>query len=200
MANPEWPVKTAEALHHTREYGDFTIAIYDNFGKEHVVLIRGSVKDQESVPVRVQSECLPGTALESADCDCQDQIKGSLEIISSNPVGVFLYMREEGRGYGLTTKIRALANKNSGMDTFKATEALGLPSDIRDYKDAARILISLGIGSVDLITNNPNKISGLREEGVIIAGRTPIEVIATDITRLHLRAKKEAGHYLTQPL
>lgn len=200
MGNSEWLRRTAEAQYNTTSHGQFVIAVYEALDKEHLILIKGDVKGKEDVPVRVQSECLPGTALDSADCDCREQLQGSLGIISQSSMGAILYMREEGRGHGLAIKIRALANKNAGLDTFEAVRALGLPPDIRDYKDTAAIIMDLGIASIQLITNNPSKIAGLEKEGVMITGRIPIEVLATESTRPHLIAKKAAGHFLTQSL
>lgn len=136
MLSSEILRRVAKAQHHTNQYGDFQIAVYEVGIKEHVTLIKGDVKGKENVPVRVQSECLLGTALDSADCDCRAQLDGSLEIVSKSLVGAVLYMREEGRGHGLATKIRALANKNIGLDTYEAVRVLGLPPDIRDYRDA----------------------------------------------------------------
>lgn len=119
MLNPEWPRRTAEALHHTPYFGDFEIAVYEASGKEHLVLVKGDIKGEEDVPVRIQSECLPGTALNSADCDCRAQLEQSMEIAWRSGKGAILYMREEGRGHGLATKIRALSFKNRGLDTFR---------------------------------------------------------------------------------
>lgn len=153
-----------------------------------------------NVPVRIQSACIPGTALNSADCECQEQLEESFNILDQYPNGVILYMDEEGRGHGLTVKIRGLKNKNEGLNTFQAVEVLGLPSDVRDYRHASCILIEVGVRSIQIITNNPAKTSGLVSGGLVVTGRIPIEIPATDQTRLHLQTKKKAGHLLKQPL
>ena len=203
MTSPEQsarPIRTAEAQHNTHSHGSFEIAVYEVSGKEHLALVKGEVRGKEDVPVRIQSACIPGTALDSADCECREQVEGSFDILDQHPNGVMLYMDEEGRGLGLATKIRALSHKNKGLDTFAAVEALGLPSDMRDHQDAAHILHDLGMTSVQIITNNPAKIRGLLQAEVIVTGRIPIEIPATDRTRKHLQAKQKAGHLLTQRL
>ena len=190
--------KTAEARHITNRYGEFYIAVYESNALQHLALVKGDVRGRDDVPVRIQSACLPGTALDSADCDCREQLEGSLEIVSQNGNGIVLYMDEEGRGLGLTTKVQALANKNKGLDTFEAVRFLGKPEDVRDFLAAANIIKDLGIASVQLITNNPAKISSLQRQGVVVNSRIAIEIPATDETRRHLLAKKQAGHFLAQ--
>ena len=121
----------ATAIHHTIEYGDFEISVIKGEdGKEHVVLVKGDIKNKDDILCRVSSECLPGTTLFSAECDCKQQIEYALKLISEKGQGIFIYLRQEGRGHGLAVKIRALANKNKGFDTFAAVESLGVYATI----------------------------------------------------------------------
>ena len=190
---------TASATHHTHRFGAFTITTVQNTqtGKEHVILVKGEVAGKKGVVVRVASECLPGTALDSADCECKDQIDLALEIIAAKGEGVFILLRQEGRGHGLAKKIAALANKNKGYDTFTAVEMLGLPADIRTYSEAAEILRKLQVESIHLLTNNPLKVEELEKEGVVIEQISPLEVAPTPTTLQHLIAKKLRGHHLS---
>jgi GTP cyclohydrolase II len=190
----------AEASLTTRHYGIFQLVVFADADKEHIALTLGDVSSSTNVPVRLQSECLPGTALDSADCECADQLTRSFEIVSEAGIGVILYMREEGRGLGLTTKVKALANKNRGMDTFQAVRALGLQPDLRNHASAAAILNDFGILSVRPITNNPEKIAALRNAGINVGERIAVEITATTATSRHLAAKLRAGHFITQNL
>jgi GTP cyclohydrolase II len=148
--------------------------------------------------VRVHSECLTGDVLGSLRCDCRDQLIASLERIGMLPVGVLLYLRQEGRGIGLTNKIRAYALQDDGHDTIEANHLLGFPSDQRDYRMAAQMLRSLGVRSVDLMTNNPDKVRGLRENGVNVVGRTPIVIQPNRHNARYLATKrKRSGHWLS---
>ena len=185
----------ASAVHHTMGYGSFLMKIIkDEDNREHIVLIRGEVKDRNGVLCRVSSECLPGTALFSAECDCEEQIMHSFRIINKEDCGIFIYLRQEGRGHGLATKIRALAEKNKGFDTFVAVENLNLPSDIRNYSVVKSILDLLGTQSIILITNNPNKISAFEEEGIMVEDVKNIPVTANFRSLRHLHAKQKRGH------
>ena len=185
----------AQAIHHTLEFGDFDITIIrgeDN--KEHVVLIKGAIKGHENVLCRISSECLPGTALFSAECDCKQQIEYSLKTISEEKNGIFIYLRQEGRGHGLATKIRALANKNKGLDTFEAVEALGLAADVREYSIVKDILDYYDIKSIRCLCNSPEKIHALQEEDVYISEVVNIPIAANSFSFPHLRAKQNRGH------
>ncbi len=192
----------AEAIHHTDKYGDFSIFVVVNTktDKEHVVLTKGSVLGQLNVLCRIASECLPGTALHSADCECKEQLDMALEAVASERVGMIIYLRQEGRGQGLTEKIRALANKNKGYDTFAAVELLGKKADVRTYEEAAEILKMFEVQSVRLMTNNPDKIREMEDCGVRVSERVPVEPPATEATELHLLAKKQRGHLLSLSL
>lgn len=185
----------ASAIHHTMEYGDFNIfVVQEKINEEHVVLVRGDVKNQTNVLCRISSECLPGTALYSAECDCKEQIEFSLKEIAKAEKGVFIYLRQEGRGHGLATKIRALANKNKGLDTFEAVECLGLDADVREYSIVKSILEYFQVKSIKCICNNPDKIESIRNTGVIIDSVLNIPVSATPFSLRHLQAKQKHGH------
>lgn len=188
----------ANAVHHTIEYGDFQIYIVKgNDSNEHVVLIRGEVNNCQEVLCRVSSECLPGTALFSAECDCKQQIEYALRLISENGHGIFIYLRQEGRGHGLATKIRALANKNKGFDTFKAVECMGLSADVREYSIVKDILDYFNISSIKMICNNPDKVQALIDEGIVVHDVLHIPIIPNPYSLPHLRAKQDRGHEIT---
>jgi len=180
-------------------FGDFRVVAFtgDPDGKEHLALVRGDVRGASRVPVRVHSECLTGDVLGSLRCDCRDQLIASLEAIGKLPVGVLLYMRQEGRGIGLTNKIRAYALQEQGHDTIDANHLLGFGADERDYGVAARMLDALGVRSVNLITNNPAKMRGLAEHGIEVAGRIPVVMPANRHNAKYLDTKqKRSGHLL----
>jgi GTP cyclohydrolase II len=189
----------AVALLPTR-FGDFRVVAFtgDPQGKEHLALVRGDVRGASGVPVRVHSECLTGDVLGSLRCDCRDQLIASLEALGKLPLGVLLYMRQEGRGIGLTNKIRAYALQDRGHDTIEANHLLGFGDDHRDYRTAAQMLSALGVGSVKLMTNNPAKIRGLREHGIRVAGRIPVVTPPNHHNASYLATKQQrAGHWLS---
>lgn len=187
----------ASAIHHTTEFGDFEIHLVkntDNPGMEHVVLTRGDLYEGTSITCRVSSECLPGTALFSAECDCKEQIRFSLEKIATENRGIFIYLRQEGRGHGLQTKIQALMRKNMGMNTFEAVEALGLPVDVREYGIVNEILNFFKIKSITLITNSPEKTAALRDNNILIDEIINIPITPNPVSQRHLEAKRQRGH------
>ncbi len=190
--------REAEATLPTR-YGTFQIIIYSNDvdNKEHVALVKGDVKGKENVLVRVHSECLTGDVFGSMKCDCGDQLHTAMQMIEKEGLGVVLYMRQEGRGIGLTNKIKAYHLQEQGYDTVEANEKLGFPDDLRDYGIGAQILADLGLTSIRLITNNPRKIVGLQGYGLKVVDRVPIEICPNEINKDYLRTKKlKLGHYL----
>ena len=153
--------------------------------------------DAEAVPVRIHSECLTGDAIGSLRCDCRDQLEGSMRALAQMPYGVLLYLRQEGRGIGLTNKIRAYELQDHGLDTVEANIALGFRDDERDYSIAAHMLRSLGVRSVRLMTNNPRKIDGLRALGVEVVDRIPLVIPANGYDRAYLETKAEkSGHLI----
>jgi 3,4-dihydroxy 2-butanone 4-phosphate synthase/GTP cyclohydrolase II len=187
----------ASAIHHTKDYGDFVLTVFSDVkGREHVALSKGDIASVQPVLCRISSECTPGIVLNSAQCDCEEQLNYSLAEIAKAGVGLLIYTREEGRGHGLTTKIRALTNVNSGMDTFEAVEALSLPADVRTYAVEAAILRRLCVTSVRLLTNNPEKSRALISHGIEVADEVSIPVTATAYSAPHLRAKAKRGHII----
>jgi GTP cyclohydrolase II len=181
-------------------FGDFRVVAFtgDPQGKEHLALVRGNVREVSRVPVRVHSECLTGDVLGSLRCDCREQLITSLENIGKLPHGVLLYLRQEGRDIGLTNKIRAYALQDLGHDTIEANHLLGFGDDLRDYRVAAQMLLALGVRSVDLMTNNPAKIRGLREYGIQVVGRIPVVVPPNLHNSRYLATKqKRASHWLS---
>ena len=180
-------------------FGDFRVVTFtgDPDGKEHIALIRGQVQGQRNVPVRLHSECLTGDVLGSLRCDCRDQLTASLEAVGKLPRGVVLYLRQEGRGIGLTNKIRAYALQDKGYDTVEANRMLGFRDDERDYEAAAEMLRALGVTSVELMTNNPAKVRGLTEHGIAIERRIPVVTPPNRHNRDYLATKqRRAGHLL----
>ena len=180
-------------------FGTFRIvAFWNNRDREeHIAMVRGNAMGAEDLPTRLHSECLTGDVLGSLRCDCRDQLEAALRTLGSSDHGLILYMRQEGRGIGLTNKLRAYALQDRGLDTVDANLALGFRDDERDYAIAAHMLASLNVASVRLMTNNPDKILQLEKHGVQVTGRIPHIMPATEQNRFYLETKAaRSGHHI----
>ena len=180
--------------------GLFTIVSFaDTEGQtvDDVALVRGDVSDCESVSTRLHSECLTGDALGSLRCDCREQLELALDRIADSNCGVLLYLRQEGRGIGIAAKVRAYALQDQGLDTVEANRHLGFDDDLRSYERAAQMLHALDVTAVELHTNNPLKVKGLQEHGIVVTKRRPIVVTPRDENAEYIATKrKKMGHLL----
>lgn len=181
------------------KYGNFKAYCYVNKlnGEHHVALVKGDIGTGENLLCRVHSECLTGDAFGSMRCDCGQQLAAALSQIEQEGRGVLLYMRQEGRGIGLVNKLRAYALQDQGLDTLEANLALGFDGDLREYYIGAQILRNLGVRTLRLLTNNPEKVYGLSGFGMDIIERVPIQMSANPYDSFYLKTKQEKmGHIL----
>lgn len=179
-------------------HGEFSLCLYANNldEKDHLALVMGEIEGQESVLVRIHSECFTGDVLGSLRCDCRAQMEQALHMIAQERRGVLIYLRQEGRGIGLRDKLRAYNLQDRGYDTVEANLMLGHEADERDYSLAAAILMELGPRSVRLLTNNPQKLLAVRDLGISVAERVPLETEVTVENADYLRAKASRLHHL----
>jgi len=185
-------------------YGEFRLVAYRSQvdANEHLALVMGEISPDEPVLVRVHSQCVTGDVFGSLRCDCGEQVSLALERIAQEGKGVFVYMRQEGRGIGLCNKVRAYSLQDAhGLDTVDANLALGFPADRRDYGIGMQILVDLGVRKMRLLTNNPSKRAGLMGYGLEIVERVPIIVPPNPHNRSYLQAKRDKlGHLIDLPL
>ena len=190
----------AEAVMPTAIGGDFRCIVYENEidHVDHMALVKGEIRSDAPVLVRVHSECLTGDAFGSRRCDCGEQLTAALKMIEEEGTGILLYMRQEGRGIGLKNKMRAYAlQDNEGLDTVEANHRLGFAADQRDYGVGTQILVDLGVRKMRMITNNPGKRAGIEGYGLSIVERVPLEITPNENNLEYLRTKKEKlGHVL----
>lgn len=180
-------------------FGEFNIAGYRSLtsSEEFVVLFKGEMRADIPTLVRIHSQCLTGDVFGSIKCDCGPQLHKAIEMIEAEGRGAIVYQQQEGRGIGIVNKIRAYALQDEGADTVEANEKLGFAVDARQYQQCAEVLFDLGLCKVRVISNNPDKLRALKEAGLQITERVPIEIEAEEPAAHYMRTKKEKmGHLL----
>lgn len=180
------------------KFGDFRIIVFKNEvdHKEHLMIVKGDVRGKSDVLMRIHSECLTGDVFGSHRCDCGEQLENALRSIEEQGEGIVIYMRQEGRGIGLTNKIKAYTLQDQGYDTVEANVKLGFPPDMREYSLAGQMLRELDVKSVKLLTNNPEKKEDLERWGITVSKRVPIVIKANSINAKYLNTKKEKMRHM----
>jgi len=191
-------VKLAEAdlpIQHTH----FTMQVYraEQLAGEHLALVKGTINADSVVKVRIHSECITGDVFGSARCDCGPQLQQTLKEIAKSPVGMVIYLRQEGRGIGLVNKLKAYQLQDKGLNTVQANQALGFAADLRRFDVAIAILNQLGVKKVELMTNNPEKLKAFADSGIDVVKQTPVLSSVCRHNVAYLQTKKEVlGHWL----
>jgi len=180
------------------KYGNFKIYAYESQdGREpNLAIVKGELGEQDDVLIRLHSECLTGDILGSCRCDCGNQLASALKMIEKEGRGAVLYLRQEGRGIGLINKLKAYVLQEEGKDTVEANHLLGFPADLRDFSEAAKIIKLLGVKSVRLLTNNPDKIEKLERAGIRITERIPIITEIQEHNKKYIETKVEKMRHL----
>lgn len=193
-------IERIERIQMPTDYGNFDLVVYAsklNPEEHHLALVKGEVRSEDPILVRVHSECLTGDVFGSRRCDCGSQLHSALAQIEEAGSGVLVYMRQEGRGIGLANKIRAYKLQEEGLDTVEANERLGFGSDLRDYGMGAQILYDLGVRKIRLMTNNPRKVVGLDGHKLEIVEKVPIRIAPNEHNERYLGTKRDKlGHLL----
>jgi 3,4-dihydroxy 2-butanone 4-phosphate synthase/GTP cyclohydrolase II len=193
--------RAAEANLPTK-FGEFQIVGYRSLvsNEEFIALTRGVFNSERPALARIHSQCLTGDVFGSIKCDCGQQLEAAMRLIVEEDCGAIVYQQQEGRGIGIINKIRAYALQDAGADTIEANERLGLEVDLRRYEQCAEILLDLGLRSVRLMSNNPEKIRALRNSGLKIAGRVPLSIeYHQNLTRYLKTKRDEMGHLINLP-
>ena len=185
-------MKLSAVAHLPSKQGTFKMqAVLDDAQKEHIIIYKGEFAGRENVPVRIHSECLTSEVFDSLRCDCKEQLEAALAYFETQGCGVLIYLRQEGRGIGLFNKVEAYALQDTGLDTIEANHQLGFPTDLRTYEIAVSIIRRLEIKSVQILTNNPQKINALRDNGIKIKQTVPLCITPNQFNIEYLKVKKQ---------
>ena len=181
------------------KFGDFSLRLFEDtiHGDHHVALVKGNIKPEDNVLVRVHSQCLTGDIFGSYRCDCGEQLESALNMMEKEKKGVFVYLRQEGRGIGLKDKIKAYKLQENGLDTVEANKELGHPPDLREYGIGAQILLACGVKKMTILTNNPRKIVGIQGYGLEIVDRMALEIEPNPANEKYMSTKRDKlGHFI----